>query len=178
MHLSVTFKIFLSILSASLFLQPSTLRSLWQLCFSFYFSLTENTDLLNLHSHQQQLYPLEKVKKYTGWMIALVNAFYDQLDEETTSHLFLKSDHENDTKSLLDDKLHAMAQELKFLPYSTSNKFKSKHVQPIFHDRLKAVHFLCPSTFICTTASFNPCCHVLLQNDHSQMTIQQVLVSL
>ena len=39
------------------------------------FSLTENTDLLNLHSRQQQqIYSSERVVKYTGWMTALVNA--------------------------------------------------------------------------------------------------------
>ena len=57
----------------------------------FLFPLTENTDLLNLHScQQQQQYPSEKVTKFTGWMSALVNALCDQLDEETISHLFPK----------------------------------------------------------------------------------------
>ena len=54
------------------------------------FSLTENINLLNLHSRQQQqLFPSEKVTKYTCWMSALVNTLCDQLDEETLSHLFL-----------------------------------------------------------------------------------------
>jgi hypothetical protein len=57
------------------------------------FSLTENSDLLNLHScQQQQVYFSEKVTKYTGWMSALVNALCNQLDEETIAHWFLESE--------------------------------------------------------------------------------------
>src|SRR5882762_7044376 len=48
------------------------------------FSLTENTDLLNLHSRQQQpIYSSEKVIKFTGWMKSLVDAISNQLDEDT-----------------------------------------------------------------------------------------------
>ena len=121
------------------------------------FSLTGNTDLLNLHSWQQQkIYPSERGKLFTGWMIALVNALHDHLDEETTSHLFLISDQEYDRDKLLGDKLHNMAQKLKLLPYTKSNQFKPKHVEPISHDRIKPVHLLCPSTFTCTTANCTP----------------------
>ena len=81
------------------------------------FSLTENTDLLNLHSRQQQqLYPSERVTNFTGWMIALVNAVQERLDEDKTSHLFLNSDYELDREKLLGSKLHDMAQKLKLLP--------------------------------------------------------------
>ena len=121
------------------------------------FSLTENTDLLNLHSRQQQkLYPSERGKLFTGWMIALVNALHDHLDEETTSHLFLISDQEYDRDKLLGDKLHNMAQKLKLLPYTKSNQFKPKRVEPISHERIKPVHLLCPRTFTCTTANCTP----------------------
>jgi hypothetical protein len=121
------------------------------------FSLTENTDLLNLHSRQQQqIYPSERIIKYTGWMSALVNTFLNQLDEETISHLFLNSDQEDDRNKLLGDKVHAMAQKLKLLPYTKYNQFKSNRVQPISHDKIKPVHVLCPTTFTCTTATCNP----------------------
>jgi hypothetical protein len=114
------------------------------------FSLTENTDLLNLHSRQkQQIYPSEKVTQYTGWMIALVNALLGQLDEETTCHLFPNSNAED----ILSVKVDAMAQKLKLLPYTKSNQLKSNHVLPISQEKIKPVHLLCPSTFTCTTAS-------------------------
>ena len=120
------------------------------------FSLTENTDLLNLHSRQQQhLYPSEKVTKYTGWMSALVNTLCDQLDKETIPHLFPNSGSKENTNELLGDQLDAMAQKLKLLPYTKSNQFKSKRVQPISHNRIKPILLLCPSTFICTTATCN-----------------------
>jgi hypothetical protein len=121
------------------------------------FSLTENTDLLNLHSRQrQQIYPTEKVLKHTGWMSALVNALSNQIDEETISRLFLTSDHEIDRDKLLGGKLHDMAQKLKLLPYTKSNQFKSNRVEPISNERIKPVHILCPKTFTCTTATCNP----------------------
>jgi len=122
------------------------------------FSLTENTDLLNLHSRQQQqLYPSEKIIKYTGWMSALVNTILNHLDEETTSLLFLSSESEDKQDRLLGVKLNAMADKLKLLPYTKSNQFKSNRIQPISHDKIKPVHLLCPSTFTCTTAVCNPC---------------------
>jgi hypothetical protein len=119
------------------------------------FSLTENTDLLNLHSRQQQqVYLSEKVTKYTGWMSALVNALCDQLDEETKIHLFLES--EPIERDLLGNKLDAMAQKLKLLPYTKSGEYKSKRIQPISHNQIKPILLLCPSTFTCTTATCNP----------------------
>jgi hypothetical protein len=121
------------------------------------FSLTENTDLLNLHSRQQQqIFPSERIIKYTGWMSSLVDALLDQLDEDTILHLFLESDQEKDHVKLLGDKVHAMAQQLKLLPYTKSNQYKSKRVQPISHNKIKPVRLLCPSTFTCTTASCSP----------------------
>src|SRR5882762_4293229 len=121
------------------------------------FSLTENTDLLNLHSHQQQqLYTSERSIKYTGWMSSMVNALLNQLDEDTILHLFLKSDQENDRDKLLGDKVHDMAQQLKLLPYTKSNQFKSNRVLPISHDKIKPVRLICPRTFTCTTASCSP----------------------
>ena len=120
------------------------------------FSLTENTDLLNLHSCQQrQIYPSEKIIKCTGWMNAFVNTISNQLDKETTSQLFFNSEPENNHE-VLGDKLDAMAQKLKLLPYTKSNQYKSKRVQLIFHDQIKPIHLLCPSTFTCTTSTCNP----------------------
>ena len=124
------------------------------------FSLTENSDLLNLHSRQQQqVYLSERVIKYTGWMKALVNAICNQLDEETIAHLFLESEpieHE-----IFGNKLDLMAQKLKLLPYTKSGQYKSKRIQPISHDQIKPILLLCPSTFMCTTATCNP--HSLIQ---------------
>ena len=121
------------------------------------FSLTENTDLLNLHSRQQQkMYSSEKITKYSGWMKSLVDAILNQLDEDTILHLFLQSDQTKDRDKVLGDKVHAMAQQLKLLPYTKSNQFKSKRVQPISQDKIKPVRLLCPRTFTCTTASCSP----------------------
>jgi hypothetical protein len=93
------------------------------------FSLTENTDLLNLHSRQQQqIFPSEKIIRYTGWMSALVKAVLNQLDEDVIPHLFLNSDLENDRNKLLGKKVHAMAQKLKLLPYTKSNQSCSAYI--------------------------------------------------
>src|SRR6202522_4628807 len=101
-------------------------------------------------------------------MSALVNAVLNQLDEEEIPHLFLNSDQENDRNKLLGDKVHAMAQKLKLLPYTKSNQFKSGRVQPISHNKIKPVHLLCPTTFTCTSATCNP--HSLVQLTRSLLS--------
>ena len=58
-------------------------------------------------------------------MSALVNTLCDQLDEETLSHLFLNPGSKENTNELLGDKLDAMAQKLKLLPYTKSNKIQT-----------------------------------------------------
>jgi hypothetical protein len=149
---NISFKSF-SVFISSTFHSDITLATVLFLLFS----LTENTELLNLHSRQQQqLYPSEKRSKYTGWMSALVNAILDQLDEETRCLLFLNSDSEDHHSQILGNKLHDMAQKLKLLPYTKSNQFKSKRVEPISHEKIKPILLLCPTTFTCTTATCNP----------------------
>ena len=88
-------------------LHKKELDNLVQYC-SIYMD-KENTDLLNLHSQQQQkIYPSEKGKLFTGWMIALVNALHAHLDEETTSHLLPISDEEFNCDKPLGDKCTTM----------------------------------------------------------------------
>ena len=62
--------------------------------------------------------------------------------------------------------VHAMAQKLKLLPYTKSNQFKSKRVQPVSLNKTKPVHLLCPTTFTCTTATCNPRSLLQLTRDH------------
>ncbi|KAF8806235.1 hypothetical protein BYT27DRAFT_7295054, partial [Phlegmacium glaucopus] len=108
----------------------------------------------------------EKTTKHTGWMSALVTALFNQLNKETASHLFLESEPKDDHNRLLGNKLHAMAQKLKLLPYTKSSQFKSKRVQPISYNRIKPIYLLCPSTFTCTTATCNPCSLLQFTRDH------------
>ena len=89
-------------------------------------------------------------------MSALVIALHDQLDEETITHLFLDSEPIEKTNELLGNKLDVMAQKLRLLPYTKSGQFKSKCTQPISHNQIKPILLLCPSTFMCTTATCNP----------------------
>src|SRR5277367_4926522 len=87
-------------------------------------------------------------------MSTLVNALFNQLDEETIAHLFLET--EPIEYEILGNKLNFMSQKLKLLPYTKSGQYKSKHIQPISHDQIKPILLLCPSTFMCTTATCNP----------------------
>jgi hypothetical protein len=57
------------------------------------FSLTDNSDLLNLHFRQQHPTEIGENKIQTsGWIIALVNALNDKMGKKQTSSLFF--DHE------------------------------------------------------------------------------------
>ena len=56
---------------------------------AIFFSLTDNTDLLNLHFRQQHPTETGENKIHTsGWIIALVNALSDKLGKKRTSSLF------------------------------------------------------------------------------------------
>jgi len=58
------------------------------------FSLTENSDLLNLHIRQQHPTESRENKVQTsGWIIALVNALSDKLGKNQTSSLFFNYEY-------------------------------------------------------------------------------------
>jgi hypothetical protein len=97
------------------------------------FSLTDNSDLLNLHFRQQ--HPTESGEnkiKISGWITGLVNALSDKLGKKRTSSLFFNYEYsdslwENDGEKhrikLIAGKLDSFANSLDLSPYDQDGKY-------------------------------------------------------
>jgi len=47
------------------------------------FTLTNNSDVLNLHAHQQHPLPDESLQMFSGWLKALARALDGKLGQDT-----------------------------------------------------------------------------------------------
>src|ERR1700677_589346 len=70
------------------------------------FTLTNNSDVLNLHAHQQHPLPDERLQMISGWLKALARALDEKLGQDT-GRLFqttanLNNDQRNSLYKLLD----------------------------------------------------------------------------
>jgi hypothetical protein len=125
------------------------------------FSLTENSDLLNLHNRQKHPYILgERKETASGWIKTLARAIEDHLGAAAKTLLKRK-----EIPQVLDDnafvapiatKLDIMAGVLKLKPiFSKSGKIKHK-LKLISHDSITAVHIICPASFECEDTNCQP----------------------
>lgn len=121
------------------------------------FTLTENSNLLNLHSRQQHaLYDSEQATNVTGWIKALTIAISDKLGD-SLSELLLESDlvSEPQRKEYIRPvalKLNKFANLLDLLPYMKSGRF----TETVSLDKIQPVIVICPQVFSCQTATCNP----------------------
>ena len=125
------------------------------------FSLTENPDLLNLHSRQQNPYIQgERKETSSGWIKILARALEDQL--ESDARTLVK--HKEIPQDLNDDalvtpiaiKLDGMASILKLKPlFSKSGKIKHR-LTTISHHKIAAVHVICPASIECEDINCQP----------------------
>ncbi|KAF8867883.1 hypothetical protein CPB84DRAFT_1819655 [Gymnopilus junonius] len=100
------------------------------------FTLTDNTDLLNLHGHQQNPQYLRENKTLaTGWIRALSRDLIQRLGGQL----------EMVTKVAV--KLNALSQKLDLNPYSNGD-FKRK-LQPVSYDKIRGTPIICPSNMFC-----------------------------
>ena len=123
------------------------------------FTMTENSDLLNLHARQKNPQCIGELKQSsTGWMRALARSLIDRL-EETTNDLFTESEYleksRNDLITPLTVKLDKLMDVLKLNPFSKSGKLK-KRLQPISHLEISAIHIICPQSMECEDIKCDP----------------------
>jgi hypothetical protein len=107
------------------------------------FTMTENSDLLNLHARQKNPQCIGEMKQSsTGWIRALERSLIDRL-EENTNNLFTESEHleksKNDLITPLTVKLDKFMDVLKLNPFSKSGKLKKK-LQPISHQEITVLN--------------------------------------
>jgi uncharacterized Zn finger protein (UPF0148 family) len=123
------------------------------------FTLTENSDLLNLHARQKNPQYIGELKQSSsGWIRALTRSLVERL-EEKTRNLFTKSEYpensEIDLITPLAVKLDKLIDVLKLNPFSKSGKLK-KRLQPISYQEITAIHLICPQSMECEDIKCDP----------------------
>ncbi|PPQ92906.1 LOW QUALITY PROTEIN: hypothetical protein CVT25_009044 [Psilocybe cyanescens] len=135
---NITFKLFSEFVSQNFSSQVSLTTVLVVL-----FSLTENSDLLNLHGRQKNPYILgEKKSIASSWIKSLARALNEHLGK------FSQNMNEEDNALIIPiaTKLDTMASVLQLeLIFSKKGKLKKK-LATISHRDIAAVHVICPSS--------------------------------
>jgi hypothetical protein len=122
--------------------------------FLIFFTLIENTDLLNLHARQKiKVLPGEKGRKATGWMKCLSRALYERISKQGTEEMLFTSSEllqftdEEKRITPLTIKLDELAAALNLIP--KTKKVPKKKLLPISQKEIKPVLVICPRSVIC-----------------------------
>jgi hypothetical protein len=116
------------------------------------FTMTSNTDLLNLHARQQHPKVAGEVSQITsGWIKALARALKDKLGDSADS-LLQRSDSSEDVTNPLAIKLDGLSKILNLHPYSEQGRFLGK-LKPVSDHTIEPIHVICPISMECETAS-------------------------
>ena len=122
------------------------------------FTMTDNTDLLNLHARQQHPeYQGEKHTAATGWIRALSRAVKHKMDNDTRD-LFANGQcpsEEYQEITQLSLKLDRFATFLRLTPYTETGTF-TKKLQPVSYQEIQSVHVICPPSIYCMNANCDP----------------------
>ncbi|KAF8814187.1 hypothetical protein BYT27DRAFT_7082759 [Phlegmacium glaucopus] len=123
------------------------------------FTVTENSELLSLHGHQQKrIFQEEHATKITSWIKALAKGVKSCLPEDATK--FFKKDNQpesdDDMITSLAVMLDGLAKVLKLTPFNEDEEFTGK-LQPVSHEYIQPVHVICPDAVVCLSAQCKPC---------------------
>ena len=114
------------------------------------FTLTENPELLSLHSRQQNpVFSDERKVIATGWIKSLSRAVLQRF-KDSTKTLFKEREfpsQQNQQVLEISNKLDRFAKLLGFTPYSKTKKSKQK-LLPISYESIKPIHVICPITAV------------------------------
>src|SRR6266511_2933940 len=130
--------------------------------FLIFFSLIENSDLLNLHARQKiKVLSDERNTKATGWMKFLSRTLYKQMSDQdkgveemlfTSSELLQFTDEEKRITPLT-VKLDELAIALNLIPHKKAPKTK---LLPISQKEIQPVLIICPRSVICEDINCGP----------------------
>ena len=152
---NVPFKVFSTFVEKSFSSQVSLATVLLVL-----FSLTENPELLTLHTRQQNPeYVGENKIVASGWMHALSRAMMHQLKGDIQMLLYEREFPEDETQQVakLCGKLDNLATILNLTPYDHKKKFKG-NLLPVSYNAIQGIPTICPNTPICINANCEPRC--------------------
>jgi len=122
------------------------------------FTISDNSDLLNLHSRMQHPKMGERSHTITGWIKALARALSEKLGQNNTKRLFKRSeemsDHDNERLNQgLAVKLDALYQLLDISPYNDQDERR-----PIYKEsktEIEPAYVICPISMECQTTTCN-----------------------
>jgi hypothetical protein len=116
------------------------------------FSVTENTDLLNLHARQQYVKSQgEHRVQASGWIKALARTLQKQINTHQTRPLKMKNAAQGiDEEQALGLKLDSLAKVLGLHPYDSTEQFRGK-LRPISHKSIQPALIICPNAMECQT---------------------------
>ena len=122
------------------------------------FTITNNSDLLNLHVRQQHPSPDEHLQLLSGWLKALARVLDEKLGQDT-GKLFQTSDNvsglDNDQKnSAIAIKLDALYKLLDLSPYNEEGVFLQSRAKQA-RKTIEPAYVVCPTSMQCQTQSCN-----------------------
>ena len=133
------------------------------------FTISDNSDLLNLHSRMQHPKMGERSHTITGWIKALARALSEKLGQNNTKRLIKRSeemsDHDNERLNQgLAVKLDALYQLLDISPYNDQDERR-----PIYKEsktEIEPAYVICPISMECQTTTCNGRSLLLTTRDH------------
>jgi CxC5 like cysteine cluster associated with KDZ transposases/CxC6 like cysteine cluster associated with KDZ transposases len=120
------------------------------------FTMTNNSDVLNLHARQQHPLPNERLQMISGWLKALARALDGKLGQDTRQ-LFQTNDNlsnlNNDQKNAgIAVKLDSLYKLLDLSPYDDEGTFHKSRCKQI-RKEIEPVHVISPISMQCQTQS-------------------------
>src|ERR1700729_3248051 len=119
------------------------------------FTLTSNSDLLNLHARQQRRHFVEEQNKHiSGWIKALSYALRDKLGG-TTDSLFKSTEHSAQLShdkiiTGIGTKLNALSKLLELDPYNDEGQLMAQ-LKPVSQKTIEPDLVICPMVMECET---------------------------
>ena len=122
------------------------------------FTISDNSDLLNLHSRMQHSKMGERGQTITGWIKALARALSEKLGQNNTKRLFKQSeemsDYDNERLNQgLAVKLDALYQLLDISPYNDQDERRPTYKES--KTEIEPAYVICPISMECQTTTCN-----------------------
>src|ERR1700683_1892809 len=119
------------------------------------FTLTNNSDVLNLHAHQQHPLPDEHLQMISGWLKALARALDKKLGQDTGQLFQTTANLNNDQRnSAIAIKLNSLYKLLDLSPYDNEGVFHQSRYKQV-RKEIEPAYVISPTSIQCQTQSCN-----------------------
>ena len=119
------------------------------------FTLTNNSDVLNLHARQQHPLPDERLQMISGWLKALARALDEKLGQDTGQLFQTTANLNNDQRnSAIAIKLNSLYKLLDLSPYDNEGVFHQSRYKQV-RKEIEPAYVISPTSIQCQTQSCN-----------------------